>query len=312
MKLNEISRVHFSVAWLLTEYPAKWQNKNKQLVVEHMGPVKKPNSRHVTVSRWQDAELKNDIPKRTTRYTEIPGFFKYRAAKPGDIQWHLNFANEEVFVAYGGGLLAQDELQCLEHPVLGSVREALVGAANFKPLTVENGKPTPILITGVDRRCKLHTTDLYGNRFKRASPETIKESIHIIDPPTVSNIIAMEAPHSRGLYTREQIRYILTTAVTVFAAAVRESGNKRAVINTGFWGCGAYGGNQELMALLQLLAARIAGVPELIFRSGSEYGYYSYKRADELSAEFDDKSNLSEIVDIIFARKYVWGMSNGT
>lgn len=312
MDLKEISRLHFSVAYLLTEYPAKWTNEKKRLAVEHVCSNKKYTSKHVTITRWEEAELHNTIPKRITRYTEMPGFFKYRAAKSDEMHWYLNFANKEVFVAYGSGLLAQDELQCLEHPILGSVREALVATKDFKPLTSEDGKPTPILVVGADRRCKIHTEGLYGNAFAEASSETIKESIYVLDTPTVSNIIAIEAPYSRGPYSREQIRYILSAAVTGFAAAVRESKNKTAVIHTGFWGCGAYGGNKELMALLQLLAARIAGVPELIFHSGDKVGYYSYKPAVELAIEFDNELDLSQVVESIFKRRYMWGISNRT
>jgi hypothetical protein len=39
--------------------------------------------------------------------------------------WHVNFADPQLFVAYGSQLLAQDELQAAEHPLLGSIREAL-------------------------------------------------------------------------------------------------------------------------------------------------------------------------------------------
>ncbi len=36
------------------------------------------------------------------------------------------------------------------------------------------------------------------------------------------------------------------------------------LIHTGFWGCGAFGGNRTLMVILQALAADLAGV-ETVF-----------------------------------------------
>lgn len=46
------------------------------------------------------------------------------------IKWfHVNFADAVLFGFYGGSLLAQDELQVLELPLLACVREHLVGDA---------------------------------------------------------------------------------------------------------------------------------------------------------------------------------------
>jgi hypothetical protein len=37
------------------------------------------------------------------------------------------------------------------------------------------------------------------------------------------------------------------------------------VVHTGFWGCGAFGGNRVLMALLQAIAAQLASLEVLVF-----------------------------------------------
>jgi Poly (ADP-ribose) glycohydrolase (PARG) len=39
-------------------------------------------------------------------------------------------------------------------------------------------------------------------------------------------------------------------------------------VHTGYWGCGAFGGNRVLMALLQVLAAGSAGLDQLVFHVG--------------------------------------------
>src|SRR5207253_9864149 len=96
--------------------------------------------------------------------------------------FHLNFADPQLFVAYGSSLLAQDELQALEHPALGALREALL-ARGMKALTEEADAPTPVLVTGVERRCALDTApdyeagrphSLYGNRFATAPKQVIR------------------------------------------------------------------------------------------------------------------------------------------
>ena len=40
-----------------------------------------------------------------------------------------------------------------------------------------------------------------------------------------------------------------------------------AVIESGFWGCGAFGGDPEIKTLIQLMAASQAGTKQLIFRT---------------------------------------------
>ena len=85
-------------------------------------------------------------------------------------------------------------------------------------------------------------------------------------PPTISNILAMAAPAwGNGDYTEQEIAYVLNAAFTGFSAARRESkrfagASSRAVIHTGFWGCGAFGGNRSLMTILQAMAGDLAGV----------------------------------------------------
>jgi len=64
----------------------------------------------------------------------------------------------------------------------------------------------------------------------------------VLDPPTISNILAIEAPPGDwGLYSTAQILLVLRTAVAGYRAAGAESEGE-VVIHTGFWSCGAYGG----------------------------------------------------------------------
>lgn len=88
---------------------------------------------------------------------------------------------------------------------------------------------------------------LYGNNFVYTHPEAIKKAIHKMDPPTITNLIAMEAPKGyRGDYTMNQILDIFTTAYTSFSAARIESYlangsiTPKVIIHTGNWGTGFF------------------------------------------------------------------------
>jgi hypothetical protein len=87
-------------------------------------------------------------------------------------------------------------------------------------------------------------------------------------------IVAMAAPYGgRGDYTEAEIALIFATAYTAFAAARQESAHNgstsvQTVLHTGFWGCGAFGGNRRLMVALQALAARAARIDRLVLHAG--------------------------------------------
>ncbi len=48
-------------------------------------------------------------------------------------RWHVNFADRHLFVAYGSPLMAQDEIQCMEHPVLGLAPRGARGRSDRQP-----------------------------------------------------------------------------------------------------------------------------------------------------------------------------------
>ncbi len=51
--------------------------------------------------------------------------FSYHPSAPGQVEWYVNFADSRLFGFYEGHLFAQDEMQVMEHPCLGSIRDAL-------------------------------------------------------------------------------------------------------------------------------------------------------------------------------------------
>jgi len=123
-------------------------------------------------------------------------------------------------------------MQCVEHPALGALGEALV-ANGLPAVTAEHGRPTPVLVEGVERRCRFATDPnaaegrpggLYGNAFARATADAVVRATTRIEPPTVTNLIAIAAPYpGRGQYRAQEIEDALATAHTGFRAAVVES-----------------------------------------------------------------------------------------
>ncbi len=117
--------------------------------------------------------------------------------------------------------------------------------------------------------------------FRAASQEAIKAATTVLPRGSqFVNVIAMDAPRGGGgTYTFGQLSEVLGTAYTGFTLAKNESRSAMdadgtpsgdqlmTTIHTGHWGTGAYGGNKVVMAMLQILAARLAGVDKLVFHA---------------------------------------------
>ncbi len=320
--LDCLVRRSYDAAALFVDHPPKLRHLHKRMVLDAAVPRDTTLVGRIELTRWKAAELPAACTLVATACTPMPGYFDYAGDQRG--VWHVNFADPNLFFAYGSALLAQDELQAAEHPALGPIREALL-AEGQPALTEEGGLPTPVLVAGVERRCEIVTAPspsrpggLYGNRFASASLDEVRDAIRLISPPTLSNLIAIAAPGGgTGVYSREDIEQVLVTAYTGFAAAALES---RAMwpgtpveIRTGFWGCGAFGGNRHVMTLLQLLAARLAGIERLTFYAFDDAGLAAYRKAAaDLDEVVQPGGSLADVISRIEARDYPWGFSDGT
>lgn len=326
--MKRICQYEFRTQELVTSHPPRLQNRNKRIVFEIASPAGATHSGTIRFSRWRPTGFSDTVTRDVTRpiFEQRDGFFTYDPSPSGRVDWHLNFAHYDLFCAYGGPLFAQDEMQVAEHPALASLRHGLLNAG-LDPLTVEDGVPTPALIMGVERRCRVATDPnraegrpdgLYGNRFVRAAPDVVRRATQVIDPLTISNILAIEAPAGgAGWYTREDIEFVLATALTGFSAAVRESREKIApdvqtAIHTGYWGCGAYGGNRVLMPLLQMIAACGSEPDTLVFHAGPDRAGY-----DEALALLDEllpagrEASVGGLLAQIESMEFEWGVSDG-
>jgi hypothetical protein len=299
-------RRDFEAGELVRAHPPVLRHPHKRMVFELCGGAETRGP--ISVTRWRAGHL-----AATWHHTEVVGVrghYAYDVESAG--VWHVNFADPNLFFAYGGALLAQDELQAAEHPVLGSIREALGRDAR----TEEDGVPTPVLVAGVERRCAIETAPtrerpagLYGNRFAAAPADVVRDAVQVLRPPTRSNLIAIAAPAGgSGAYVSEELVQILVTAYTGFAAAVAESARLwpgvPVEVRTGFWGCGAFGGNRHVMTILQLAAAGLAGVARVRFYAFDEPGMRTFDEARAVQLGDDP-------IAAVLERGYRWGVSDG-
>jgi hypothetical protein len=329
---TRLARTILETARLMTSHPPRIANANKQLVFDIACNPSVPHRGSLTVTRWRADGLPVEVdPEPRTRLEVRADLLPYDPSPEGALAWHLNFADRRLFVAYGSALLAQDEMQVAEHPALGALCEFLATKRDtpFAPFTRdENDVPTPYLVRDVERRCAIATDPdveedrpygLYGNRFARATADTIRRATKAIVPPTISHILAMEAiPGGRGVYSLAEIRDALLTAYTGFAAARTESleaGARETHVHTGHWGTGAYGGNRELMALLQLAAARLARIDALVFHAHTEPGMAPWIEArallDRVAWPACVSGGVDAMIHAVHARAFEWGFSDG-
>ena len=328
-----IEQQTFNAQKLTEMHPPRLRNRNKRLVYSIACPPGCTHGGEVVYSRWDAMPLpvQLDLDRRQTEIESREDHYDYALTRSDSesVEWHVNFADPHLFVAYGTSLFAQDEIQAAEHPSLGSLREALL-ADDKAPVTVDRGYPTPILVRGVERRCAVATDPnpsegrpdgLYGNAFARAGEDAIQCATLRIEPPTITNLIAMAAPDGGwGEYSQDEVEYVLTTAYSGFCAARLESSTgsdtmPAVVIHTGFWGCGAFGGNRVLMPILQVLAAHLAGVDAVVFHTFNPAGARALAQARDVLQEKLITSVrqpvVSDLINRIVGMSFRWGVSDG-
>jgi hypothetical protein len=324
-----LDRLTFDAPVLLREHPPQFRHPSKAALFDIAYPDRVAAPARIEVTRWAQF-VPDSLSFASPLMTQVrPDFYDYRpvAAAASAIEWHVNFADPRLFVAYGSALFAQDEMQVAEHPLLGSVRESLL-ANGCNPRTSDETGATPYLVRNVERRIMVSTEPnaaagrplgLYGNRFAAAPFDVIRQATQRIDPPTFSNIIAMAAPSGGyGDYTAREIASIFATAYTAFAAAVQESqvtAEGAAVLHTGFWGCGAFGGNRRLMVALQTLAAQAAGVQQLVLHAGDPARAKDATRglevAEAIALRCGSPCPPAKLIDRCVLLGYQWGVSDG-
>lgn len=306
----------FNVANLLSESRVEWSDSNKAFAA-NLIPVNPSDLKGDIVFKvWPEAGL----PQKITGECgfEVRGEFFDYSGDEQHFDWYLNFADPDLFGFYNSSLMAQDELQVFEHPVLAHLREKLLSLDFYPETTDDNKRPTPVTVKGAYRICSVDTQpdddgySIYGNAFSQASKEILRERVTPITPPTKGNILAIASlPGRKSFYTKKQIEDILIIAFTGFSAAEQESDKtQKTRVNSGFWGCGAYGGNRTIMTILQLVAASMVGV-ELRYWTGDSPGAEVAKDAYGIYRNILKSDNTKDIINTLVEMKFDWGVSDG-
>jgi hypothetical protein len=302
-------------------------DRNKKTVFDIACPTGVSHHGELSFAQWDSLDWSVAAKPRQTAVVECRSdVFDYESSQDERVDWYLNFADKYLFAFYDGPLFAQDEIQVAEHPVLGALREKLI-FEGVQPLTELEDRSTPCTITGAPRRCAIEIgpterrpNGLYGNEFATASTEDVINATTALDPPTVSNILAMAAPAGGfDAYDHDDVNRIMTILMTGFSAAARESfrlsSSKKVVVHTGFWGCGVFGGNRILTPALQIVAAHWAGLDKLIFHAVNPEGKSSFKKAQEFAEQWLSNHSATidfdAFVDVIADLRFGWGMGDG-
>lgn len=318
----------FDARALAMRFPPVLRVPNKQALYRAVCSEPDHHEGDVIVTRWRAppfADLavpgtwSGTVAARSTWY-EYP-------TDDASEHWHLNFASRSVFLAYGAAAFAQDEIQVAEHPILASIREAFLGEGHALCTSDESRVPTPVLFQNVQRLAAIATdrdfdaawsAGLYGRRFVEAPAEVVVDAVTRIRPASRSNIVAIEAPaNGRGCYELREIEYALVAISSAFQA-VRACSPARAILHTGFWGCGAYGGDRILMTLVQLAAARVAGLDGIVVHARDRSGVDDVERAVTALATIVEVLDphhegipLRDLADTLANMGFVWGDGDG-
>lgn len=340
MTLSTLEQAHllgrrsFDIQALMQAHPPRLSHANKKLVFELCCPKGSRHEGTLVAARYSAMPLPQELPPTEPERVMREDVYGYEPVKEGEaprVEWYVNFADINLFVAHGTQAFAQDEMQVAEHPALGAMKEALKaeGGPALAPRTRDGVSPTPFLIRGAPRRCSIatdpdpfeyRTFGLYGNRFATALPIAIQKAVTVLHPPTLTNLIAMEAlPCGSGAYARGQIKDLLVTATTSFQAAMIESSyasrGAPVVVHTGHWGAGAYGGNRRLVAIVQTLAARMAGIATLVYHTFDAEGSEAWREAmqilDKEIAPKGSARSVEQVVDALEGKRFAWGVSDG-
>lgn len=248
--------------------------------------------------------------------TEEKGTFAFPPSTDKVQHWTADFADPHFLGYVEGPLLAQEEMLTLEHPALYHLKSLLNRTPSIQPLADNR----VALIEHVGRYGALN--GLYGHEFATASKELLDAKLERFETPIFSNLFAMAAPNNPGKagmpYQKLHLKELFLRACAAFSAiASRSEGAKTsAVVHTGNWGAGAFGGSPLATALCQILAARAAGV---------ELRYYpldeteAFAKAQKILTNIERQQPNASAGEILLhlaknAERYaiVYGQSNGT
>ena len=125
----------------------------------------------------------------------------------------------------------------------------------------------------------------------------------------------MAAPSPKyGCYDKDTILEMFSSVISAFKGAKCMSDNNAVEIHTGRWGAGAFGGNEELALIIQILGAKIAEIDNLVFHAITDnYLENATIVVNDIAKLYNENKieSVDSIVNYLYDKKYKWGVSDG-
>lgn len=245
-------------------------------------------------------------------------------------EWYVCSSDSELFVGYSSEMFAQEEVLVAEHPVLIGIKKELnlqcksnsfdgndqTINQKFSPYVYYNSRIMPILIENVERRLKIN---LYGEELIKTEYYKIPNHIEVLKTPTHSNLINITCPRNNSkdnIITKETIEIIFKTIFSGYSSAKINSADKKCVIHTSHWGCGANGCNKYLICILQILISNIVGIEKLCYHNWSVTEDKEESNIIEKASEYVkyitncNEIKIDTILENLYSLKLKWSDSD--
>jgi hypothetical protein len=234
-------------------------------------------------------------------------FASQKAPEQSVYEVHVDFANTLLGGDWKGeSSFAQEEVAFIENVGLGAVASCAQekSASGLRHLTNEGGTdfltrrskktPSPILIEGAERVAHFKS---YGGKAASLDKSELLNIYNKTEKCLPTNWLAIAAPNYRGSGNRwasatkpaieEAFLDIFSTAHAGFTMAKATAGKRKLRINTGQLGCGVFGNSLAISTAAQMLAAKIAGVNDVVFHNYSDVDANGKKSALAAKQRFD-------------------------
>lgn len=321
------ARLRLTSAQLFRDSFPQYESEKKARIFEFFQELLRSyGSDHIEICQWQlPPDAWRPLSSKTFGFSDFPGIylegtpFSY-VGEPSKCNWWMNFGDSNLFHYYRTELFAQDEVQCLEIPELPTFLEYVMNSPSSFTLCTRDGfNPTPFAFYNVHRIISVDTSRIYGNVFAMTDYDVIMKSIKEVSLDDVRiNIASMCAlSGGSGRYSLDQIEYCVKAAYVTFAMCrhvSQSNGHTEVVINTGNWGCGAFGNDLQMMTLIQAFCATAAGV-KLRFYTFDGASLATCSSAVNLFKcflESKQQTSLQDAIQFLYDRNISWGIGNGT